>query len=76
MVVVCEQYLFEKISTIFRFLEYHTEYVSSQSTTYVPNGNNFTAIYGDNSEVDGFYSIDTVTVSFIVGKKIILCFSI
>jgi hypothetical protein len=35
----------------------------------MPDGKNFNITYGDGSEAQGFYSIDMVTVSFILGKK-------
>ena len=38
------------------------QYNSSASTTYLPDGRQFSAEYGDNSSVEGFFSIDTVRV--------------
>jgi hypothetical protein len=53
-----------KILIIFRILGNHSRYNSSQSTTYIANGQPFNITYGDASGVYGFFSIDTVTVSY------------
>jgi len=53
-----------KIMIIFRFLGNFSTYKSSQSTTYIANGQPFNITYGDNSGAYGFFSIDTVTVSY------------
>ena len=44
-------------------------YDSSNSTTYIPNGKQFSLAYADGSQANGFYSIDTVTVSSIFKKR-------
>jgi hypothetical protein len=56
-----------KILIIFWFLAKFNEYTSSESTTYVPNGKPFSITYGDGSSASGFFSIDTVTVSYKIG---------
>jgi hypothetical protein len=48
---------------IFRFVGNFHRYFSSESTTYEPNNKTFKISYGDGSGAQGFYSIDTVTVS-------------
>ncbi len=53
-----------KILIIFRFLGNHSTYNSSQSTTYIANGQPLNITYGDGSGAYGFLSIDTVTVSY------------
>jgi hypothetical protein len=53
-----------KILIIFRFLGTLNRYNSSQSTTYIANGQPFNITYGDASGAYGFLSIDTVTVSY------------
>jgi hypothetical protein len=52
-----------KILIIFQFLGNFSTYKSSQSTTYIANGQPFDITYGDGSGASGFFSIDTVTVS-------------
>jgi len=52
------------ILIIFRFLARGNKYTSAKSKTYVPNGNKFSISYGDGSSASGFFSIDTVTVSY------------
>jgi hypothetical protein len=52
------------ILIIFQFLGNHSRYNSSQSMTYIADGQNFTLSYGDGSGATGFLSIDTVTVSY------------
>jgi hypothetical protein len=53
-----------KILMIFRFLGTFSRYNSAQSTTYIANGKPFSITYGDGSGASGFFSIDTVTVSY------------
>jgi hypothetical protein len=52
-----------KILIIFGFLASFHKYNSSESTTYVANGEPFLITYGDGSSAAGFFSIDTATVS-------------
>lgn len=54
---------------ILQFLDGFHEYNSSKSTTYVANGSPFSISYGDGSGVEGFFSIDTVTVSYKLKEK-------
>ncbi len=49
---------------IFQFLDNFDQYTSSQSTTYIADGAAFSISYGDGSGAQGFFSTDTVTVSF------------
>jgi hypothetical protein len=49
---------------IFRFLANFSKYNSSASTTYVPDGAPFSIDYEGGDGADGFFSIDTVTVSY------------
>jgi hypothetical protein len=51
------------ISILFHVLANFNVYTSSESTTYIANGKNFSVTYGDESSAKGFFSIDTVTVS-------------
>ncbi|CAF1436734.1 unnamed protein product [Rotaria sordida] len=44
------------------------KYSSAKSTTYIFNGKPFSITYGDDSSVQGFLSIDTVTISGIAVK--------
>jgi hypothetical protein len=59
-----------KISTIFWFLAGFNKYSSSASSTYVANGKTFSITYGDGSSAKGFFSIDTVTVSYIWNSSV------
>ena len=40
-------------------------YSHSASSTYIANGKTFSITYGDGSYAKGYFSIDTVTVSFL-----------
>ncbi len=53
-----------RILIIFQFLAGFNKYSSSKSTTYVANGKTFSITYGDGSSAKGFFSTDTVTVSY------------
>ncbi len=59
-----------KISRIFRFLANFNKYSSSASTTYVANGKTFKITYADDSSAKGFFSIDTVTVSYSLNSSV------
>jgi len=48
----------------FDFLAGFNKYTSSASTTYVADGRTFSISYGDDSSVGGYFSTDTVTVSY------------
>ncbi len=48
----------------FQFLDTFHKYNSSASTTYVPDGATFSINYEGGDGADGFFSIDTVTVSY------------
>jgi hypothetical protein len=52
------------IRIIYQYLARFNKYTSTESTTYVPNGNIFSITYGDGSSASGFFSIDTVMVSY------------
>ncbi len=61
-----------KILIIFWSLADFNKYSSSKSTTYVANGKTFSITYGDSSSATGFFSIDTVTVSYRIGNSFTL----
>jgi hypothetical protein len=67
---VISMHLNMKISIIFRFLANFNKYSSSASTTYVANGKTFSITYGDGSSAKGFFSIDTVTVSYSLNSSV------
>ncbi len=62
-------YMKRKSLITFQFLGNFNQYQSSQSTTYVADGEPFSITYGDGSGAQGFFSIDTVTVSYKVKEK-------
>jgi len=59
-----------KISTTFWFLAGFNKYSSSASSTYVADGKTFSITYGDGSSAKGFFSIDTVTVSYNLNSSV------
>lgn len=53
------------------------KYNSALSNTYIANGKNFSIEYGDQSSVQGFFSIDTVLVSHIlINEQLINSYSL
>ena len=53
----------------FHFPAPNNAYDSSQSSTYVKNGNDFTVTYGDGAKEIAFLSVDTLTVAGIRVKS-------
>ncbi|CAF2787651.1 unnamed protein product [Rotaria sp. Silwood2] len=62
-------YFNQKILVVFRILAAFNQYSSATSTTYIPNGKPFSITYANDYSVQGFLSIDTVTISGIIVKN-------